>query len=53
MQHSVGGATNEVTAPAHALIVQNLANQAFIQGINDDFLVGAIITITLIVPDVF
>jgi DHA2 family multidrug resistance protein len=53
VQHSVGGATNEVTARAHALIVQNLSNQAFIQGINDDFLVGAIITITLIVPVIF
>jgi DHA2 family multidrug resistance protein len=53
VQHSVGGVGKEVAARANALIVQNLANQAFIQGINDDFLVGAIITATLIIPIFF
>jgi DHA2 family multidrug resistance protein len=53
VQHSVGGAGKEVIERANALIVQNLANQAFIQGINDDFLVGAIITATLIIPIFF
>jgi DHA2 family multidrug resistance protein len=53
VQYSVGGVGKEVAARANALIVQNLSNQAFIEGINDDFLVGAIITITLIVPIFF
>jgi DHA2 family multidrug resistance protein len=53
VQYSVGGVGKEVASRANALIVQNMANQAFIEGINDDFLIGAIITATLIVPIFF
>jgi MFS transporter, DHA2 family, multidrug resistance protein len=53
VQYSVGGVGKEIATRANTLIAQNLANQAFIQGINDDFLVGSIITATLIVPIFF
>jgi MFS transporter, DHA2 family, multidrug resistance protein len=53
VQHSVGGIGKEVASRANALIVQNMSGQAFIQGINDDFLVSAIITATLVIPIFF
>ena len=33
-----------------ALVAQHLVNQAFIEGINDDFLIGALLTAILIIP---
>jgi DHA2 family multidrug resistance protein len=53
IQNSLGGAGKELTTRANALIVQNLTSQAFIQGINDDFLVSAIVTASLIIPLLF
>ncbi len=50
VQHSVGGAGKDIMMRANALIAQNVASQAFIEAINDNFLVGAIITVTLVVP---
>ncbi len=50
VQHSVGGAGKELTMRANALIAGNLTNQAFIQAINDDFLLSTIIIVTLIIP---
>ncbi len=50
VQQSVGGAGAEVMARVKALIAQNLASQAFVQGITDDFLAGAIITLFIIIP---
>ncbi|HED06104.1 MAG TPA: DHA2 family efflux MFS transporter permease subunit [Ignavibacteria bacterium] len=50
VQQSTGGAGNEVILRAKALIVQNVINQAFIQGIADDFLAGAVITILILIP---
>ncbi|HKK40882.1 MAG TPA: MFS transporter, partial [Bacteroidales bacterium] len=43
---------NHITAAAAAktLLMKNLSIQAFVQGINDDFLVGAALTILLLVP---
>jgi len=35
------------------LIVQNLTAQAFVRGIADDFLAGAAITITILLPLIF
>lgn len=51
--HSIGGVANEITMRANALIAQNLVGQAFIEGINDDFFISAIITATLIIPILF
>jgi DHA2 family multidrug resistance protein len=53
VQNTLGGAGKEVISRANALIIQNLASQSFIQGINDDFLVGAIFTATLVIPLIF
>ena len=50
VQQSVGGTGIDVMTRAKALIAQNLANQAFVQGITDDFLAGAIITLFIFVP---
>jgi MFS transporter, DHA2 family, multidrug resistance protein len=50
IQQSLGGAGSKITMRANALISQNLTNQAFVRGIADDFLVGAVITITILVP---
>ena len=53
IQQSVGGTGNELMIKAKALIVQNVVGQAFIQGINDDFLAGAAITLFILIPLVF
>ncbi|HEY6906056.1 MAG TPA: MFS transporter, partial [Ignavibacteriaceae bacterium] len=53
IQNSLGGAGKELMTRANALIVQNMTSQAFIQGINDDFLVSAIVTASLIIPLLF
>ncbi len=50
VQQSVGG---QLTARAKALIAQNISNQAFVRGIGDDFLAGAVITVTIIIPLLF
>jgi hypothetical protein len=42
-----------MAARSKALIAQNIANQAFVQGIADDFLAGALITLLIIIPLVF
>jgi MFS transporter, DHA2 family, multidrug resistance protein len=50
VQQAVGGAGTEVMARAKALIGLNLTSQAFVQGITDDFFVGAVITLFILVP---
>ncbi len=50
VQNSVGGAGNELMARSKALIAQNLTSQAFVQGITDDFLAGAVITLFILIP---
>jgi len=50
VQQSVGSSGNQKLLQAKALIGQNLASQAFVQGIADDFLVGAIITLFIFIP---
>lgn len=51
--HSVGGSNSEMLMRSKALIAQNVIGQAFIQGINDDFFAGAVITILILIPVVF
>jgi DHA2 family multidrug resistance protein len=53
VMQSVGGSPNEITARAKALVAQNLASQSFIQGINDDFIVAAVLTSLLLIPVFF
>ncbi len=50
VQQSVGGAGSDVIMRAKALIAQNIFGQAFIQGINDDFLAGSILTLFILIP---
>ncbi len=50
VQQSIGGAGTEIMSRTKALIGQNLFNQAFIQGITDDFYAGAAITLFILVP---
>jgi DHA2 family multidrug resistance protein len=50
VQQSTGSIGAEMTNRAKALIAQNLTNQAFIQGITDDFLAGAVITLFILIP---
>ncbi len=50
IQQSVGGTGNELMIKAKALILKNVTAQAFIQGINDDFLAGAAITLFILIP---
>ncbi len=50
VQQSVGGSGIEVITRAKALIAQHIINQAFIQGIDDDFIVGAAITLLILIP---
>jgi len=53
VQHSTGSTGAEMIARSKALIAQNIANQAFVQGIADDFLAGSIITLLIIIPLLF
>ena len=53
VQQSVGGSGAELFARAKALIVLNVTNQAFIQGITDDFFTGAVITLFILIPIFF
>ncbi len=53
LQNTVGGAGKEIAMKANAMIIQNLTTQAFIQGINDDFLLSSIFTASLIIPLIF
>ncbi len=45
------GSTN-IDAMLHAkmMLLRNLTGQAFVQGINDDFLIGAVLTFSLLIP---
>lgn len=48
--HTGGSTYGEAAAQAKALLMQHVVSEAFVQGINDDFLIGAVITFSLIVP---
>ncbi len=53
VMHSVGGSPAEVAARAKAMIAMNLSSQSFIQGVNDDFLIAAALTLVLVIPIFF
>lgn len=53
VMNTVGGSPVEISQRANALIMMNLSSQSFIQGINDDFLIAALLTVILIVPVFF
>ena len=45
VQQTTGGSGTEMMARAKGLILQNISAQAFVRGIDDDFLAGALITL--------
>jgi DHA2 family multidrug resistance protein len=53
IQQTTGGSGTELMAKAKGLIIQNISAQAFVQGIDDDFLVGSLMTLIILVPLVF
>ena len=53
VQQTTGGSGAELFAKAKGLIIQNISSQAFVRGIDDDFLAGAMITVLIIIPLVF
>ena len=53
VQQTVGGAGNELMTKAKGLIFQNISAQAFVQGIDDDFFAGAMITLLILIPMFF
>ena len=50
VQQTTGGAGTELMAKAKGLILQNISSQAFVRGIDDDFFIGALITLLIIIP---
>ena len=53
VQQSVGGSGSELMMKAKGLILQNISAQAFVQGIDDDFFVGAMLTLLILIPMLF
>ncbi len=47
---SAGASPHAATMQAKMLIMKNVFEQAFTQGISDDFFVGAVLTLALIIP---
>jgi MFS transporter, DHA2 family, multidrug resistance protein len=48
-----GSNTFQAMSDAKILLLKNITSQAYIQGINDDFRVGAILTFSLLIPLLF
>lgn len=53
LQHDVGSSPSNATRQSQALLLSNLNKQAYVQGINDDFLLAGIITLIGGIPIVF
>ena len=53
MQRDAGSSTSEASRAGQALMLSNLNKQAYIQGINDDFLLAGIITLIGGIPVIF
>jgi DHA2 family multidrug resistance protein len=53
IQQNAGSPVADASRQSQALIVQNIAKQAYIEGINDDFLLAGIITLVGGIPVIF
>jgi len=53
IMHTAGSAPVKAIMQAKATLLKDIFSQAFVQGINDDFLVGAVLTWLLIIPLLF
>ncbi len=47
---SAGASPHAAALQAKMLVLKNVFDQAFVQGLNDDFYVGALLTLALIIP---
>ena len=52
-QQAVGGTMSDAAIRAKYLIAKNISTQAFVSGINDDFLISAALTAILVIPLIF
>jgi DHA2 family multidrug resistance protein len=50
IQHNAGGSVYTATKQAQSVLMTHVGSQAFIEGINDDFLIAASITAISIIP---
>jgi DHA2 family multidrug resistance protein len=50
VQGACGGCSADVAARSHALIAKHFIDQAYIQAVNDDFLVAGVISILCLIP---
>lgn len=53
LSHDEGSSPGDATKQSQYIILSNLNTQAYIQGINDDFLLAGIITLTGVIPILF
>jgi DHA2 family multidrug resistance protein len=51
--HTAGSDNATAMIQARMLLMKNLTDQAFVQGISNDFLIGAVLTFVLLVPMIF
>ncbi|MBN2638969.1 MAG: DHA2 family efflux MFS transporter permease subunit [Bacteroidales bacterium] len=51
--HALGSNNIDAMSQAKSLLLGNLTGQAYVQGINDDFMIGAILTFGMIIPLLF
>jgi DHA2 family multidrug resistance protein len=47
---AAGASPHDAVLQSKMLIFKNVVNQAFVQGLNDDFFVGAVLTLVLVIP---
>jgi DHA2 family multidrug resistance protein len=50
VHQAAGGYAGDVVNKSHALIAKHLSDQAYIQAINDDFLIAGIVSIICVIP---
>ncbi len=48
--HAVGSSPVEAISQAKILLLKNITSQAFVQGISNDFYIGAVLTFIMIIP---
>jgi MFS transporter, DHA2 family, multidrug resistance protein len=53
LQYEAGSSPSNVTRQGQALLISNLSKQAYVEGINDDFLLAGIITLIGGIPVIF
>ncbi len=51
--NSIGANHMQAAAISKSLLMKNLVSQAFVQGVNNDFLIGAVLTFALLIPMLF